>query len=625
MGDQENYVGKSIGNYRIGTLVGSGGFGSVYRGEHAILKERDVAIKILHTHLSSLEERTRFLEEARLLEHIQHLYILQIFDAGIDAGLPYLVTEFAPHGSLRDLLTRSAHQILPEEVSLTILSQVGEALSYAHQQHIIHRDLKPENILFNANDVALLADFGIATTLSTSSVKYSTVMGTPSYMAPEQFRGILSQQSDQYALGCIAYELFTGHKPFTAPDFFAMGFKHLTDNPVAPTQLNPALPIHIEQAILKAMAKQRGERHADVRAFLAALQGSRHSQSSFPSHNIGEFNNAHFHVPDDDLTTKPASHLSQAPTFIQANATNPDQNSRQDKSQQQSMPFQNFEERQGDGTGGIVPTQQVPPPIESVANEVRPYQSYPSQQRASGRKRVILAITCALLTMAIIVPLLFVGLPNLLPTRTSTKIVYVPLTTTSTQSTSTARAHGKALSGQPTRPAERPTRPIIPSGFTPLPTSIPTTVPPTVSPTQAPPTPTPTATQKPITAETFRVYFDSANINGLGVSTQHTYSGTVSILVSGYGQASSTQYSDAFYIYTDPQGNPYPTPHTATCWILYINGNTADASVGLPNYNSSHTYSVSMNLSQPGTINFGICDGQPADNTGYLTITVQQQ
>ncbi|HJT55298.1 MAG TPA: serine/threonine-protein kinase, partial [Ktedonobacteraceae bacterium] len=187
MGDQENYVGKSIGNYRIVTLVGSGGFGSVYRGEHAILKERDVAIKILHTHLSSLEERTRFLEEARLLEHIQHLYILQIFDAGIDTGLPYLVTEYAPHGSLRDLLTRSTHTILPEEVSLTILSQVGEALSYAHQQHIIHRDLKPENILFNANDDALLADFGIATTLSTSSVKYSTVMGTPSYMAPEQF------------------------------------------------------------------------------------------------------------------------------------------------------------------------------------------------------------------------------------------------------------------------------------------------------------------------------------------------------------------------------------------------------------------------------------------------------
>ncbi|HJT55789.1 MAG TPA: hypothetical protein VJ761_04785, partial [Ktedonobacteraceae bacterium] len=346
------------------------------------------------------------------------------------------------------------------------------------------------------------------------------------------------------------------------------------------------------------------------------------SQSSFHSHNAGGFSNAHVQMPDDDLTTRPASHLSQAATFVPVNATNPGQNIRQSTPQQQSVPFQNFEERQKGGTGEILPTQHVPPPVESVGNEVGAYQPYPSQQRASGRRRIILAIACALLAMAMIAPLLFVGLPNLLQARSSTKIVYVPVTATSARSTSTVGAHGKALSGQPTHPTERPTRPIISSGSTPLPISTPTTVPPTISPTQAPPTPT--ATQKPITAETFRVYFDSANVNGLGISTQHTYSGTVSILVSGYGQASSTEYSDAFYIYTDPAGTP-TTPHTATCWILYINGNTADASVGLPSYNSSHIYSVSMNLSQPGTINFGICDGQPADNTGYLTITVQQQ
>jgi hypothetical protein len=108
------------------------------------------------------------------------------------------------------------------------------------------------------------------------------------------------------------------------------------------------------------------------------------------------------------------------------------------------------------------------------------------------------------------------------------------------------------------------------------------------------------------------------------VSTQHTYSGTVSILVSGYGQASSTEYSDAFYIYTDTSGNPI-TPHTSTCWVMYMNGSTADGSVGLPSYDSSHSYSFTMNMSQPGTINFGICDGQSSDNTRYLTVTVQQQ
>jgi serine/threonine protein kinase len=246
MEEQGNYAGKTIGNYRMSALIGSGGVGSVYQGEHAILNERIVAIKMLHTHLGSPEQRTHFLEEARLLGHLQHPYILQIFDTGIEAGLPYIVTEYAPHGSLRDVLNRNMHTILPEELPLTLLRQVGEALAYAHQQHIIHRDLKPENILFNATDEALLADFGIATTLSTSSVKYSTVMGTPAYMAPEQFQGTLSHQGDQYALGCIAYELFTGQKPFDAPDFFAMGFKHLRDTPIAPHQLNPLIPMHNE-------------------------------------------------------------------------------------------------------------------------------------------------------------------------------------------------------------------------------------------------------------------------------------------------------------------------------------------------------------------------------------------
>jgi serine/threonine protein kinase len=484
MEDQGNYVGKSIGNYHIVTLIGSGGFGSVYQGEHSILKERVVAIKILHNHLGSPAERDRFLEEARLLGHIQHHNILQIFDAGIDSGLPYLVTEYAPHGSLRDLLKRDAHTILPEDVSLRILSQVGEALSYAHEQHIIHRDLKPENILFNANDVALLADFGIAITLSTSSVKYSSVMGTPAYMAPEQFQGILSQQGDQYALGCIAYELMTGQQPFTAPDFIAMGFKHVSEQPIPPAQLNPALPMHIEQAILKAMAKQRGERHADVGAFLAALEGSQHSQSSLSTDNLPGFSNAHVHVTTGDLTTMPASHLSQAATFVQVNTTNPDQDGTHYLSQQLSTPLQNFEERQRGETGGILPTQQVSPPLEYEWNGGPPYQPYQPQQRDSGRRRIFLAFTCAFIAIAIIAPLLFVGLPNFLHANASTQKVNGTVTTTQAQSTSTVTAHVKPISGKPTHLITTPGSTLRPTPTTPSN--------PTATPTAHPPTPTPT-------------------------------------------------------------------------------------------------------------------------------------
>src|SRR5205085_3687782 len=104
------------------------------------------------------------------------------------------------------------------------------------------------------------------------SIKYVDTAGTPRYMSPEQFKGTISKESDQYGLGCIAYELFTGQPPFTAPDFFALAFKQLTEDPVAPTQLNPQLPAHIEQAILKAMAKQRADRYPNISAFIAAIQ-----------------------------------------------------------------------------------------------------------------------------------------------------------------------------------------------------------------------------------------------------------------------------------------------------------------------------------------------------------------
>jgi len=267
-------VNDIIGNYRLVKELASGAYGRVYQAEHIILTNRTVAIKLLHgAHLNSLKDRENFLQEARILERLKHSYILPIIDVGIHEGFPYLVVEYAPNGSLRTYLQhRSIHQFREEEI-YTILSQVGQALQHAHEEHIIHRDLKPENILFNAKGEALLADFGVATVLSTMTINYNvTVIGTPAYMAPEQFRGAVSKASDQYALGCIAYELYTGQKPFTASDLASFMFQHLMENPIAPTRYNPSLPAHIERAILKAMAKERTERHADISAFVTALQ-----------------------------------------------------------------------------------------------------------------------------------------------------------------------------------------------------------------------------------------------------------------------------------------------------------------------------------------------------------------
>jgi serine/threonine protein kinase len=287
MSNGNSYIGQQIGNYLVIKELASGSFGSVYQGRHMVFTDEPiVAIKLLHAHLASQQEYDRFFQEARLLKKLKHPYILPIIDAGIHQNFPYIVAEYAPNGSLRERLRRQSMRPLPTEEILTILSQVGQALHYAHQQNIVHRDLKPENILFNVKGEALLADFGIATVLATASVKQTTIMGTPSYMAPEQFQGTISKESDQYALGCIAYELFTGSKPFNAPDFFALGFKHLTEYPIAPTQFNPQLPKYIEQAIFKAIMKERADRHVDCSAFIRALKTIPYTMEQLTGHNL---------------------------------------------------------------------------------------------------------------------------------------------------------------------------------------------------------------------------------------------------------------------------------------------------------------------------------------------------
>ena len=262
-----------IGNYQVISDLGGGAFGRVYKAQHRYFANRIVAIKLMRAvPLHSGQERDRFLQEAQFLDVLKHPHILTIIDVGFHEDIPYLVTTYAPRGSLKDLLIRQAGKLLPAQQIMTILSQIKDALEHAHRQNIVHRDLKPENILFDASGNVLLADFGVATILDTASLKQGTIVGTPSYMAPEQFRGLVSKASDQYALGCIAYELVTGRKPFTATDIISLALKHAMEAPPPPRQINPTLPIHIEQAILKALAKQHTERFLDVAAFVAALR-----------------------------------------------------------------------------------------------------------------------------------------------------------------------------------------------------------------------------------------------------------------------------------------------------------------------------------------------------------------
>ncbi len=271
MTGETEYIDMLFGNYRVVAELYEGLLGGVYLARHVHLPRRAVAIKLFQSErIDSAQKQAMFLQEAQLLDMLKHPHILPLIDAGIEHNLPYIVIEYAPHGSLRDRLDRQLHTPLPLEEALIILSQIGQAIQYAHEQQVIHCDLKPENVLFNRRDEALLADFGVAVMLAKVDTRYIAGFGSFAYMAPEQFAGDVSEKSDQYSLGCIAYELFTGHPPFSAFSFRGMREKQITEAPVAPTQLNPQLPEHIEQAILKAMAKDSIDRHADVNAFLTA-------------------------------------------------------------------------------------------------------------------------------------------------------------------------------------------------------------------------------------------------------------------------------------------------------------------------------------------------------------------
>jgi len=282
MAEDNDAIGKSIGNYRITAELGSGGFADVYLGQHIIFADKPpVAIKLLYARLK-LKEREQFIQEAQLLHQLHHPHILPILDAGFQNGTPYIIMEYAAKGSLQDRLDQHPGKPLPLAEALTIVTDIGEALYYAHQQNIVHRDLKPDNILFNARGEALLADFGLAAILSSARSMHIGSAGTPAYMAPEMFEGTVSVKSDQYTLGCIAYELLTGRKPFDVEGvpWYAAQYQHAKVPPTAPTQYNSSIPSHAEQAILTAMAKDRNTRHADVRTFLTALQAPQAPQKS---------------------------------------------------------------------------------------------------------------------------------------------------------------------------------------------------------------------------------------------------------------------------------------------------------------------------------------------------------
>ena len=299
-----NRVGQQLGNYRLVRLLGHGGFAEVYLGEHLHLKSY-AALKVLRTALSD-EDVATFLIEGQTLACLRHPQIVRVHDFAVEQGMPFLVMDYAPRGTLRQ--HHPSGSCLSLDLVVTYVRSIAAALQYAHNENVIHRDVKPENTLLGDNREVLLSDFGIALFAPSPELLSTQEMaGTIPYMAPEQLRGKPCFASDQYALAIVAYEWLCGARPFEG-SYWQLLNQHASALPPRLREKDPSLPEAVESVVLKALAKDPKQRYVSVRLFARALeQASRAGASTL--RNDSEVTGALFAI-------SPASPVPSRQVFI---------------------------------------------------------------------------------------------------------------------------------------------------------------------------------------------------------------------------------------------------------------------------------------------------------------------
>lgn len=276
-----DYIGKRLGNYQLTRLLGVGGFAQVYLGEHIYLGTQ-AAIKVLST--QQVNDLDWFRIEARTIARLIHPNIVRILEFGVEDTIPFLVQDYAPRGTLRQLHPRGTS--VPLAAVNTYVKQVAEALQYAHDEKLVHRDVKPENMLLGRNSEVLLSDFGIAQVSQTvGNQSLQNVAGTLVYMAPEQIQGQPRRASDQYSLGIIVYEWLTGARPFDG-SLTEIISQQLVAVPLPLRTRKPDISPAVEQVVMMALAKNPEQRFGSIRAFANALEQA--SQSSAPVSIVGK-------------------------------------------------------------------------------------------------------------------------------------------------------------------------------------------------------------------------------------------------------------------------------------------------------------------------------------------------
>ncbi len=272
-----NSLERRIGNYLLTRLVGRGGFADVYYGEHIYLKTF-AAIKVLAMQLNK-EKHEKFLVEAQIAARLDHPHILSVLEFGRENDFPYLVMDYAPHGTLRQRYPRGTCLDLSQVAYY--VQQITSALQYIHEKQLIHCDMKPENMLLGSNDTILLSDFGIARAMQDTQNKNNDqhIVGTVAYMAPEQLHNNASPASDQYALGVVLYEWLCGEPPFRG-SYAEIAVQHALVSPVPLRKHAPHLSKAVEEVVMIALAKEPAARFKTIRAFANAFaQAYRSSQS----------------------------------------------------------------------------------------------------------------------------------------------------------------------------------------------------------------------------------------------------------------------------------------------------------------------------------------------------------
>ena len=269
-----NIIGKTIGNrYEVLEQIGVGGMATVYVAKDHVLN-RKVAIKVLKDEFTTDEDFiTRFNTEAQAAAGLTHANIVSIFDVGFDEenNIHYIVMELVKGKTLKQIILRD--KTINWKWSLNIAIQIASALELAHRNGIVHRDIKPHNIIITEDGIAKVGDFGIAKTVSNSTITaFGTTIGSVHYFSPEQAKGgITDAKSDIYSLGILMYEMLTGKVPFDADTPVSVALKHMQEEAVPPIEVNKEIPQAVSDIVMKAIQKDPNERYDTATEMLQDL------------------------------------------------------------------------------------------------------------------------------------------------------------------------------------------------------------------------------------------------------------------------------------------------------------------------------------------------------------------